>query len=80
MKMSSYIAAHGLTLTEMAVRLGLPVQTVSRYASGARRPREAEMVRIYEVTGGQVTPNDFFDLPGQPPPPGASGPASHAAE
>lgn len=63
MKLSHYITENGLTLTELAAQLDLPVQTVSRYACGARRPREAEMLRIFEVTGGKVTPNDFFNLP-----------------
>lgn len=28
-----------------------------------RIPRPSEMTRIYLATGGQVQPNDFYDLP-----------------
>ena len=39
-------------------------QQVQQWCSGTRRPLSDEIaVAIFEATGGQVTPNDSFDLP-----------------
>ena len=37
-------------------------QAVHRYRTGDRMPDQATMEKIFEVTGGAVTPNDFFGL------------------
>lgn len=37
-------------------------QAVHRYRSGDRMPDQATMEKIFEVTDGAVTPNDFFGL------------------
>ncbi|WP_448208126.1 helix-turn-helix domain-containing protein [Azospirillum sp. sgz302134] len=63
MQLSSYMEANGETDATMAAKVGVSIQAMNRYRLGQRRPREAEMVRIFEVTNGEVTPNDFFDLP-----------------
>lgn len=39
---------------------------VIRYLSGARIPSKKIMKKIFDVTGGQVTPNDFYELPEKP--------------
>ena len=39
------------------------VGRVRRYARGERIPAPPIMRRIYETTGGLVTPADFLDLP-----------------
>ena len=33
---------------------------LSKYVIGMRIPRRAEMVAIYQYTGGKVSPNDFY--------------------
>jgi transcriptional regulator with XRE-family HTH domain len=45
-----------------ADRLGVSVQAVHRYLNGERLPRPDVMVRIAEITGGAVKPNDFYSV------------------
>ncbi len=37
-------------------------QAIYRYEDGARVPAPKVMHKIVAVTGGEVTPNDFFDF------------------
>jgi transcriptional regulator with XRE-family HTH domain len=37
-------------------------QAVHRYRTGERVPDQTTLEKIFEVTGGAVTPNDFFGL------------------
>lgn len=37
-----------------------------KWLSGERIPRKDQMEKIFEVTGGKVTPNDFYEIGGQP--------------
>lgn len=39
---------------------------VHRWERGAQIPRRLEMVALYLLSGGQVTPNDFYALPALP--------------
>lgn len=57
------MASEKVNLTVFAHRCGFSIQSAQRYVAGTRMPRRDEMVRIYVVTGGDVTPNDFYDLP-----------------
>lgn len=63
MTLGHYLQHHGLTAAEFADRIGVSPEATRRYAAGARIPHQAVMVRIFEVTGGVVTPNDFYSLP-----------------
>lgn len=63
MKLSDFIDAQGLTASQFGVRIGVSRGAALRYATGARIPHPEIMARIYVVTGGAVTPNDFYDLP-----------------
>ena len=45
-----------------AKTVGTTTATISRVADGVVVPRKALMERIYEATGGQVTPNDLVGL------------------
>lgn len=63
MTLSDYLKANELTLTEFARRIGTShARTVERYAKGQQVPNREMMTRIVEVTGGAVTPNDFFGI------------------
>ena len=59
---------HGLSLAEMARRIGVvSAATVWRYElaadhPAARIPGRWQMMAIYRATDGAVTPNDFYDL------------------
>lgn len=68
MQLSAYIHREKLNQAEFASRLiradGTVVSqaAVSRYASGQQIPDREIMPLIVAATGGEVTPNDFFDL------------------
>lgn len=54
--------AHGLTLAQLAGRIGKDPATLSRYESGARFPSDREtLLKIHAATG--LTPNDIYDVP-----------------
>lgn len=62
MKLEERIRQLGLTQLEYGKRIDSSQQAVARYCKG-RIPSRAVMTRIYYESGGQVTPNDFYDLP-----------------
>lgn len=62
MTLPEYIAAHNLKPKDLAAQLRVTSETVRRYLNGSRKPDDEMMVRIFEVTGGKVQPNDFFGV------------------
>ena len=69
MKLSEFLRRSGRSLGDFALEIGVSYEAVRRYARGERIPAPPIMRRIYEATGGFVTPADFLDLP---PPHGRS--------
>lgn len=59
-RLAEYLAAHRTTQREFAGSVGVAVETVASWVSGARIPRRAQMARIVAVTGGAVRPGDFY--------------------
>ncbi len=68
MTLQQYLTQTGLSQQKFARLAGIAQVTVSRYVNGLRLPRRAHMQRIYEITGGSVTPNDFFVVGGDSTP------------
>jgi transcriptional regulator with XRE-family HTH domain len=62
MRLAEYLTRERKAVDEFAVEVGVDPASVRRYLRGERRPRGAVMQRIIEVTGGSVTPNDFWQL------------------
>ena len=63
MTLADYLSRQpNMTHRDFAERLDVSQATVTRYAAGKRIPRPAHLVKIYQITGGLVAPNDFFDL------------------
>lgn len=62
MKLRAYRAMANLTQQALANRLGMLELSIIKYEGGITIPSREAMLRIYQVTGGLVTPNDFFDL------------------
>ena len=60
MKLRDYLSSHGLTTADFAEVIGVSQASVSRYASGARRPEWTVLGRIVMATNGRVTANDFM--------------------
>lgn len=60
MKLIDYMAEHSLTTEAMAAKIGdASASGVTKWMRGERLPRVEQLRRIFEVTGGAVTPNDF---------------------
>lgn len=66
MTLEDYLKSENLSAAEFGRRIGVNSRmTVIRYLTGERIPRPKVMSRIHEVTGGAVTPNDFFSQDGE---------------
>lgn len=66
MKLAAYRKSKGITQQQFAELVGRSQGTVSSW-EGGQMPDGPALRRIFEVTGGTVTPNDFLDLPGDLP-------------
>lgn len=62
MKLRDFIAGQGVTVAEWARRHDRRRATVNRHVNGVRIPAPDEMKFYFEVSGGAVTPDDFYDL------------------
>jgi transcriptional regulator with XRE-family HTH domain len=67
MKLADWRRRNNLTQQQLADDLGCIVTSIARYETGLRRPDSATMIRIYRLTGGEVEPNDFYELPALQP-------------
>jgi transcriptional regulator with XRE-family HTH domain len=68
MKLVDYRKKRGLTQKQLGELLDLEQPTVARYEAGKRLPQRDELDRIYKLTDGEVTANDFVDhepVPGE---------------
>lgn len=79
MKLNCFLARNAVTQKDFAESIGEKVARVNWYCLEKRIPRPSVMRKIFDATQGQVTPNDFYDLPAEPaedttP---AAGPACH---
>jgi len=59
MGLREYIRLRELTLAEFAAQLGRSETTVVRWLNGTRKPRHDDMLEVYRVTEGAVTPDDL---------------------
>jgi transcriptional regulator with XRE-family HTH domain len=59
MRLAEYLADRDLSDGAFAEMIGVEPQTVHRYKSGKRFPRQRVLSKILEVTNGAVTANDF---------------------
>lgn len=70
MHISEYLNERELSQAQFGAEIGVSQSAVERYVNRKRIPDEDVMRRIYQITKGQVTANDFYDLPA---PPGRNG-------
>lgn len=61
MKLTDFLTENNLTPSDFARTVGTSRQNVCRWMQ-SNIPRTEEMQRIFEVTGGKVTANDFFGI------------------
>lgn len=60
MTLKEYLKSNHLTPDEFAKIIGLSRGGVLKWMTGERFPRPVVLQKIYEVTNGEVTPNDFW--------------------
>jgi hypothetical protein len=62
MKLADWLEAHSITDARFGEMIGAARQAVHRYRAGGRVPDKVMMSRIVKVTGGAVSPNDFYEV------------------
>jgi transcriptional regulator with XRE-family HTH domain len=68
MKLQKYLKKHNFTqqsfidLIEMAKDVKIPQSTLAKWILDIRIPRKEEMLILYEITEGEVQPNDFYGI------------------
>lgn len=62
MKLQRYLQEKQIGVVEMSKQLGLPQSTCSMWLTEKRIPSKESMQKIYEWSGGQVEPNDFYNI------------------
>jgi len=65
MKLDEWLIKEKLTQVAFAERLGVHPVTVSKWASDKMMPRRGQFRKISQVTGNQVTANDFMAVPSE---------------
>jgi transcriptional regulator with XRE-family HTH domain len=61
MKLSDYMINEKITPEDMAARMGnASASGIIKWMRDERVPRPDQQRRIFDVTGGAVTPNDFI--------------------
>lgn len=63
MKLRTYLEEKNIKAREFATNVGLSLPAVYKYLNGERTPDKETMPRIVAATSGQVTANDFYDIP-----------------
>lgn len=63
MQLSEWLKINKKSYEEFGYLIGVTATAVYRYARGSRRPEDEKMIQIFSVTGGEVSPNDFYELP-----------------
>jgi transcriptional regulator with XRE-family HTH domain len=61
MKLVEYRHKANISQAKLADRLGIDVTTVSKYETGSVIPSVYTLRKIYKVTCGAVTMDDFFE-------------------
>lgn len=64
MKLSMYLSENRISQAAFAKAVGESPQNIGRYVNGERIQLDPDIMRkIFDATEGQVTANDFYDLP-----------------
>jgi predicted transcriptional regulator len=62
MRLKDWLRENGLKHQDFAEMLGVVPSTVSHFIGGRQWPSRWYAKRIFELTNGAVTPNDFLDV------------------
>ncbi|NRA88323.1 MAG: helix-turn-helix transcriptional regulator [Rhizobiales bacterium] len=63
MKLKTWLTQADISRADFADEIGVNKRTITRYLDGDRKPGADIFSKIFDVTKGNVTPNDFYDLP-----------------
>ena len=63
MKLKTWLTQSNIKRADFAAKIGITTATITRYLNGDRKPSADIFSKIFDVTKGNVTPNDFYDLP-----------------
>lgn len=63
MKLNQWALREHLTYLDVAAMIGRSPSVVYKWFVGTSRPNEDGMAALYQLTLGQVTPTDFYELP-----------------
>ena len=63
MTLTDYLNRERIPMAAFAERIGVSRQSLHRYTAGQRRPDWDVLSRIVRETNGEVTANDFIQLP-----------------
>lgn len=61
-KLKKYLKNNNITQKKFAELIGVDKMTLWRYVQGSRIPKPKIMQKIFELTNGQVTANDFYGV------------------
>lgn len=61
-KLREWRRAKGFTIAQVAERLDVLPEMLSKWERGKHVPKAAYIEAIYTITAGEVEPNDFFEL------------------
>ncbi len=62
MQLKEYLSRNKIGVSEMAEQTGFSQSACSMWAANQRIPSRENMQKIFAYTGGEVTPNDFFNI------------------
>lgn len=62
MTLKDWLAGKELSHSDFAKQIDRTTEAVRRYVAGERIPDRESMLKIVEVTNGEVTANDFFGI------------------
>lgn len=62
MQLKEYLTKNKIGVSEMAEKTGFSQSACSMWAANQRIPSKKNMQKIFAYTGGEVTPNDFFNI------------------
>lgn len=62
MTLQEFLKSNDLSYADFARSISTSAPAVRRYALNLRTPKPDIMSRIHTATGGEVTPNDFYEV------------------
>ena len=68
-KLQRFLQDREISVAAFADGINVHLATAYKYINGGRIPDREVMPRIVEWSGGELTPNDFYDLPAPEPRP-----------